>query len=94
MKKAVTKKPPGKKPEVKQVEKCDWAVKADHTDYVETTYCNTTETEALKELAEWADGNDHSWTLYKLVPTHTAQMPPAATQITCLATGETTTITL
>lgn len=93
MKKAVSKKPLGKKTEVKQVEKCDWAVKADNTDYVETTYCYTTEAEALKELAEWADGSDCLWTLYKLVPTHTAQMPPNNAQVTCLATGETTTIT-
>ena len=94
MKKAVAKKPPGKKPEVKQVEKCDWAVKAQDTEYVENTYIGITEAEALKELAEWADGGIVSWTLYKLVPTHIAQMPPASPSITCLATGETTTITL
>lgn len=93
MKKAASRKPQSK-PVVKKEEKHHWAVKENNTSYVETTYCDMTESEALKELTEWADQTVGIWTLYKLVPTHTAQMPQNKALITCLATGETSTITV
>lgn len=94
MKKAVSKKLVGKKPGVKQEEQFRWAVVREDCTYPEDNLSEMTEAEALKELARWCEGDNDKYTLYKLVPMHVARIPSASACITCLATGETTTITL
>ena len=94
MKKAASKKASPKRPKAKQAEKCHWAVMDKGESHVEITYTDITEAEALKELADWADNSGGVWVLYKLVPTHTAEQPKAVVSVTCLATGETSTVSL
>ncbi|CAB4162744.1 hypothetical protein UFOVP785_102 [uncultured Caudovirales phage] len=96
MKKAVTKKPPGKKPEVKQVEKFNWELRDSDDCYI-ASWDGLTEEDALAEAEHFATTEAREYELCKMVPVYRFNtIPPSKPQttVTCLATGETTTITL